>query len=168
MVALSLCSRDSPLTPKNPRTSSHDFCLPIRSPGYPPRSPDTTRRNSSFPRQATSPGVPGRANQPPLLEKRKQKSPRSGELGGAPAPSLLPEAGTRQYPSADGSPRRRLSAAVWGLARLQTERNQAALLSRLRGAFPKPSFLKDTSPAFLLSPDQIIVKIGTGSLSGGF
>lgn len=98
MVALSLCSGDSPLTPKNPRTSSHDFCLPIRSPGYPPRSPDTTRRNSSFPRQATSPGVPGRANQPPLLEKRKQKSPCSGELGGRRLPPSCPRLGRASIP----------------------------------------------------------------------
>lgn len=94
VVSTTLSVRDSPLTPKSSRTSSHDCRLSVRSPGHPPLSPSFTRRNYFFSRQVTTlPGVPGRANRPLLLEERKQKPLRSGDRSRRQLPPSCPRPG---------------------------------------------------------------------------
>lgn len=103
------------------------------------------------------------------VERTSRHPWRRGDRGGPRLPPFCRSRG-RSYipppPPADSARQRRLSAEVWGLAGLRRRE-----IRQLRRAGSEAHFLSqalsDTSSTFLLYPDQIIVKRGIGSPSGG-
>lgn len=160
MVSASWSARDSSLILEGHETSSHDSRLPISSPGSTPR-----REITPFPDR---PGLRAsrveRTGRPPWG--RGSQSRSGPESRADSAPFLPAEPRTRPYPSGrwrtgGGFPQ---PGTRWAAG--EGKSGSSAELAPRRISLAE--LLKDIFSTCPLFPDQIIVKVGTGSLRGGF